>query len=117
LAKPPIFDFPIVDAAPPTPSTKAQFRKPFWSFAVLTMVKVWYEPPPGGPRTNLNSGAYYSETAMTPNIIKRLSRAPAAPIIMGFIAVTGFLCYIPLSKYLLIGSFLRVQRFLDRCLP
>jgi hypothetical protein len=64
------------------------------------MVKVWYEPPPGGPRSNLNRGAYYIESAMTPTFMKKLHRSPPAPIIMGFLGATALLCYIPLSKYL-----------------
>mmetsp|Transcript_48741 Transcript_48741/g.74159 ORF Transcript_48741/g.74159 Transcript_48741/m.74159 type:complete len:106 (-) Transcript_48741:156-473(-) len=62
------------------------------------MVKVWYEPPPGGPRSNLNRGAYYIDSAMTPTFIKKLSKSPPAPIIMGFIGVTAFLCYLPLMS-------------------
>jgi hypothetical protein len=64
------------------------------------MVRVFYEPPPRGPRTNLNRGGYYTESALMPNFLKRWSKASpmfgiAAPVISIIC-----LCYLPLSKYL-----------------
>jgi hypothetical protein len=65
------------------------------------MVRVFYEPPPGGPRTHLNRGGYYRESALMPTFLKKWSKAPGylgigAPV-MGLI----MLCYVPLSKYFL----------------
>lgn len=68
-------------------------------FCYLTMVKVWYEPPPGGARTHLNRGSYYVENAMTPTFLKKIQRMPPVKVIVPFIAFTGVLCYLPLSTY------------------
>jgi hypothetical protein len=65
----------------------------------LTMVRVWYQPPPGGgARTNLNRGAYYSENAMTPVFLKKLQRMQPVRVIVPAVAFIAALCYIPLSK-------------------
>ena len=64
------------------------------------MVKVWYEPPPGGPRTHLNRGGYYVESARTPAFITKMSKARPITVIVPAIAAIGAMCYIPLSKYL-----------------
>mmetsp|Transcript_10756 Transcript_10756/g.25073 ORF Transcript_10756/g.25073 Transcript_10756/m.25073 type:complete len:106 (-) Transcript_10756:273-590(-) len=60
------------------------------------MVKVWYEPPPGGPRTHLNRGGYYVESARTPAFITKMSKARPITVIVPAIAAIGAMCYIPL---------------------
>ena len=63
------------------------------------MVRVWYEPPPGGPRTHLNRGSYYVESATTPMFMRKLQRMnPTVAIGAGVTAIAA-LCYIPLSTY------------------
>mmetsp|Transcript_69037 Transcript_69037/g.95941 ORF Transcript_69037/g.95941 Transcript_69037/m.95941 type:complete len:106 (-) Transcript_69037:101-418(-) len=62
------------------------------------MVKVWYEPPPGGPRTNLNRGAYYIENATTPDIIKRMTKMRGVSVVVPAVATIVALCYIPLMS-------------------
>uniref|UniRef100_A0A6T9Z459 Uncharacterized protein n=1 Tax=Pseudo-nitzschia delicatissima TaxID=44447 RepID=A0A6T9Z459_9STRA len=62
------------------------------------MVKVWYQPPPGGPRTHLNRGGYYVESARTPALITKLSKARPATVIFPAIAAIAALCYIPLMN-------------------
>ena len=64
------------------------------------MVKVWYEPPPGGPRTNLNRGAYFIDNATTPDLIKRMTKARPITVVAPAVGLIAFLCYLPLSKYL-----------------
>ena len=64
----------------------------------VTMVKVWYEPPPGGPRTHLNRGGYYVESARTPAFITRMSKARPITVIIPAIAAISAFCYLPLSK-------------------
>ena len=64
------------------------------------MVKVWYEPPPGGPRTHLNRGGYYVESTRTPAFITKMSKARPITVILPAIAAISAMCYIPLSKYL-----------------
>ncbi len=76
------------------------------------MVKVWYEPPPGGPRTHLNRGGYYVESARTPALITKLSKARPITVIFPAIAAISALCYIPLSKYRL--KIYNRERFRDR---
>lgn len=71
------------------------------------MVKVWYEPPPGGPRTHLNRGGYYVESARTPAFITKISKARPITVIIPAIAAISALCYVPLSKY-------STMQFLDR---
>jgi len=62
------------------------------------MVKVWYEPPPGGPRTHLNRGGYYVESARTPALITKLSKARPFTVIFPALAAISALCYIPLMN-------------------
>ena len=63
-----------------------------------TMVRVFYEPPPGGPRSNLNRGAYYVESAMEPMWIKRLQKMRPVTVIVPAVGFFACLCYLPLSK-------------------
>lgn len=65
-----------------------------------TMVTVWYEPPPGGPRSNLNRGGYYAENSKTPEFMKKLIRMRPAAVIIPAVSFFAFISYLPLSKYL-----------------
>ena len=61
------------------------------------MVKVWYEPPPFGPRTTLSRPAYgISGDAVNPQWLVRMSKAPQWQVITGSILVFSVLAYIPL---------------------
>jgi len=60
---------------------------------------VWYEPPPGAPRSNLNRGGYYVESARTPAFITKLSKARPITIIPVAVCTIAAFCYVPLSKY------------------
>ena len=63
------------------------------------MVRVWYEPPPGGPRSNLNRGAYGVSSAMEPLWMKKLARMSPVTVIVPALGLAGLLAYLPLSKY------------------
>mmetsp|Transcript_169 Transcript_169/g.306 ORF Transcript_169/g.306 Transcript_169/m.306 type:complete len:106 (+) Transcript_169:96-413(+) len=60
------------------------------------MVRVWYEPPPGGPRTHLNRGGYYVENATTPAFIKKMSKAKPISVIVPAVGFICAMCYVPL---------------------
>lgn len=64
-----------------------------------TMVRVWYEPPPSGPRSHLNRGSTYIETKAMFPFLKRMSKARPLYVITGSFSIIACLCYIPLSKY------------------
>jgi hypothetical protein len=63
------------------------------------MVKVWYEPPPYGPRTSLNRPAYGNGGDIGPKWVVRLSKMAPGKVIAGFVAGFVGLAYIPLSKF------------------
>ena len=63
------------------------------------MVRVWYEPPPGGPRSHLNRGAYGVTSAMEPLWVKKLARMNPVVVIVPALGLAGVLAYLPLSKY------------------
>jgi len=63
------------------------------------MVRVWYEPPPGGPRAHLNRGAYGVESAMEPLWVKKLARMRPVSAIVPAVGVFALIAYLPLSKY------------------
>ena len=62
------------------------------------MVKVWYEPPPYGPRTALNRPAYGTGNDLGPKWVVRLSKMPAGRVICGFLGTFCAIAYIPLSE-------------------
>ncbi len=63
------------------------------------MVRVWYEPPPGGPRSHLNRGAYGVESSMEPLWVKKLARMRPVSVIVPAVSFFAFVCYLPLCKY------------------
>ena len=64
------------------------------------MVRVWYEPPPGGPRSHLNRGGYYFENSKTPEFVKKLARMKPTQAIIPAVAFISLMCYVPISKCL-----------------
>ena len=64
------------------------------------MVKVWYEPPPYGPRTSLNRPAYGNGGDLGPKWVVKISKMPPGRVICGFLAAFVGIAYIPLSKLL-----------------
>eukprot|EP00565_Helicotheca_tamesis_P003760 CAMPEP_0185723716 /NCGR_PEP_ID=MMETSP1171-20130828/465_1 /TAXON_ID=374046 /ORGANISM="Helicotheca tamensis, Strain CCMP826" /LENGTH=104 /DNA_ID=CAMNT_0028391461 /DNA_START=56 /DNA_END=370 /DNA_ORIENTATION=+ len=62
------------------------------------MVKVWYEPPPFGPRTSLSKGPYGVSEAQTARWIVAASKAPQWQVITAFTGIFACLAYIPLLK-------------------
>ena len=77
------------------------------------MVRVWYEPPPGGPRSHLNRGAYGVESSMEPLFMKRLARMKPPTVIIPAVGFFLAVCYLPLSKYF----FGKIHRFCSRVGP
>jgi hypothetical protein len=69
------------------------------------MVKVWYQPPPFGPRTALNRPSYGNGGDIGPRWVVQLSKMPPGRVICGFIASFCAIAYIPLSKFRLPCSF------------
>ena len=65
----------------------------------LTMVKVWYQPPPYGPRTSLNRPAYGNANDAGPRWIAAISKMPRGRVITGFVASFCALAYVPLSEF------------------
>ena len=63
------------------------------------MVKVWYQPPPYGPRTSLNRPSYGNGGDIGPKWVVRISKMPPGRVITGFIAAFATIAYIPLSKF------------------
>jgi len=63
------------------------------------MVRVWYEPPPYGPRTSLNRPSYGIGGDMGPRWVVQLSKMPQGRVIAGSLVVFGILGYLPFSKY------------------
>eukprot|EP00549_Striatella_unipunctata_P003322 CAMPEP_0118702512 /NCGR_PEP_ID=MMETSP0800-20121206/17937_1 /TAXON_ID=210618 ORGANISM="Striatella unipunctata, Strain CCMP2910" /NCGR_SAMPLE_ID=MMETSP0800 /ASSEMBLY_ACC=CAM_ASM_000638 /LENGTH=97 /DNA_ID=CAMNT_0006603731 /DNA_START=62 /DNA_END=355 /DNA_ORIENTATION=- len=63
------------------------------------MVKVWYEPPPYGPRTSLNRPPYGlgNEARMAPYLVK-LSKMPQWQSIGGAIGLSLVLAWLPLMN-------------------
>lgn len=78
------------------------------------MVKVWYEPPPYGPKSALNRPAYGIGEGTTPRWLLRLSKMPTGPVIMGSIVAFSVLAYIPVSNpklpFTLSPEYLAAQR-------
>ena len=63
------------------------------------MVKVWYEPPPYGPRTSLNRPSYGTGNDLGPKWVVKLSKMPPHRVIIPAVAAIVFLASVPLCKY------------------
>ena len=63
-----------------------------------TMVKVWYEPPPYGPRTSLNRPSYGTGNDLGPKWVVRLSKMPPGRVIVPAVCGIVFLASIPLCE-------------------
>jgi len=66
----------------------------------ITMVRVWYEPPPYGPGTDLNRSGYGIHGAnFFRKYIEKASKSPQL-VAMGVpVLISLVICYIPLSTY------------------
>ncbi|KAI2494236.1 Cytochrome c oxidase subunit IV [Fragilaria crotonensis] len=78
------------------------------------MVKVWYTPPPYGPRTSLDRPAYGLAGGNTPQWIVRLSKLPKWQSIGGSLSLFCVLAYLPLIKtklpYTMSPEYIAAQR-------
>lgn len=74
------------------------------NYNIITMVKVWYQPPPYGPRTALNRPGYGNGGDLGPRWVVQLSKMPPGRVICGFIAAASAIAYIPLSEYRIYDS-------------
>ena len=63
------------------------------------MVKVWYQPPPYGPRTALDRPAYGIGAGDTPKWLVRFSKLPRWQSVGGTVAAFCVLAYLPLCKF------------------
>ena len=63
------------------------------------MVKVWYEPPPYGPRTSLNRPSYGLVGDKGPRWVVQLSKMPQGRVIAGFLTAFSCIAYLPLCTY------------------
>ena len=63
------------------------------------MVKIWYEPPPYGPRTTLNRPSYGNAGDAGARWVAAISKMPPGRVICGFVAAFVAVAYVPLSKY------------------
>jgi hypothetical protein len=64
------------------------------------MVRVFYEPPPYGPGTDLNRSAYGVGGGGTGRkLMERLSKAKQFPALAIPVVAIVALCYVPLCKY------------------
>jgi hypothetical protein len=62
------------------------------------MVRVFYEPPPYGPKTCLNRTAYgLTGGGLFGTVLERISKARPGPMMAVPVVVITALCYLPLS--------------------
>ena len=64
------------------------------------MVRVWYEPPPFGPGTDLNRAAYgfHGGNSLPPRMMERIMKMPQGIALAVPTILICALCYIPVSK-------------------
>jgi hypothetical protein len=64
----------------------------------LTMVRVWYEPPPYGPMTDLNRSGYgVHGGGLFGKSLERLSKMNQPMVMTGAVVLISIICWIPLS--------------------
>jgi hypothetical protein len=64
------------------------------------MVRVWYEPPPFGPGTDLNRSGYgVHGGGLMRKLLERASKMPQLVAIGAPTLVVMAICWIPLSTY------------------
>jgi hypothetical protein len=62
------------------------------------MVRVWYEPPPYGPRTDLNRSGYgVHGGGLFGKHLERLSKMNQPMVMTGAVLFAAVICWIPLS--------------------
>jgi hypothetical protein len=68
------------------------------------MVRVWYEPPPFGPGTDLNRSGYgwHGGNSLPKRWMERVSKMPQGIALGVPTVLICMLCYIPVSTYLLV---------------
>ena len=80
--------------------TKQSFFSTFiYIIYIFTMVRVWYEPPPFGPATDLNRNAYgwHGGNSLPPRMMERIMKMPQGLALAVPTFVICVLCYIPVS--------------------
>ena len=65
------------------------------------MVRVFYEPPPYGPKTCLNRSGYGigGGGLLGKKLTERLAKSPQAPLMAGITFAIVVVSYIPLSTF------------------
>jgi hypothetical protein len=65
------------------------------------MVRVFYEPPPYGPKTCLNRSAYGVKGGglLGKQLTERLAKMPQGPAIVGITVFIMAICWIPVCKF------------------
>jgi len=63
------------------------------------LVRVFYEPPPFGPRTALNRPAYGMEGGTTPLWVEKINKMPSWQPIVGELAVIALLLTVAAPHY------------------
>jgi hypothetical protein len=67
----------------------------------IIMVRVWYEPPPFGPGTDLNRSGYgVHGGGLMRKLLERASKMPQLVAIGAPTLVIMAVCWIPLSTYI-----------------
>ena len=65
------------------------------------MVRVWYEPPPFGPTTDLMRSSYgwHGGNSLPRGWMERIMKMPQAPLLTAGTVLICAICYIPLCTY------------------
>lgn len=66
------------------------------------MVRVWYEPPPYGPGTDLNRSPYGTQGGglFGKSTLEKISRMRQGPLMVGGVLFSLVICYLPVGTYI-----------------
>ena len=69
------------------------------NYCLKEMVRVWYEPPPFGPGTDLNRSPYgIGGGGISKGLIEKMSRMNQPLVMTVGVVVACAICYIPVCK-------------------